>query len=263
METIHAWIYNPDHALFKGQSKKAALFTLHCENPDKCDLRNKHNRCLNQDAFGGCKFGRKFKREGFTRRARNYHSWITEAKEDNADYFEKLTSKTYSGIFKTGDHWHLPYSFMDTIWGSNSPLQSKWVHIDDMTAELLERICTAQPRAMMGDVINKYQNDVVPKFLHDIKTHYPKLFELLSESQKKRVETISFVGREADIKTCAAGSYKMGTEYWEWDGKKLIGGKMLFQPAKGNIRIEIEPDDGQSVKITSNDQVTPETVFLD
>ena len=81
--------------------------------------------------------------------------------------------------------------------------------------------------------------------------------------ERDRVEDINFIGREADITTCAAGNYRMGTDMWEWDGSRLIGDEMLLPPAEGKIRIEIEPEKGQPVTITSNDQVTSETVFLD
>lgn len=266
MEKIHAWIYNPDHALMKGMSKKVALFELHCEDPKKCGLHANHNNCLLQGAFNGCKFGRKVKKEGPTKRARKYYDWIAKAREDNKGYFDSIsTGSEYRGISKIHDHWYLPYSYMsDSCKDNGFPIHSQWVHEDDMTAELLERICEAKPRYIFEyKTIAKYQDETVPRFLHDLKTHHPELLALLPKNQRDRVENISFIGREADITTCAAGNYRMGTDIWEWDGSRLVGGKMLFQPAKGKIRIEIEPDKGQSVKITSNDQVTPETVFLD
>ncbi len=260
-QVIHAWIYNPDNALFKGQSKKAALYKIHCEKPDDCDLRTQRNSCLLQSGMGSCRFGRKTAKEGYTKRARSYYTWMSKVKSDNADYFDTLSSSNYRGIFKAQDYWCLPYPYMSGIWGNGYPLESEWVANGDMNAGLLEKVCNAKPSAMMGGVINKYQDEVVPKFIHDLKTHYPDLFELLPD-ERKSVD-ISFIGRKADISTCAKGKYKMGTNYWEWDGEKLIGSSMLFQPAKGEIRIEITPEKGQPVEITDNSQVSSETVFLD
>lgn len=264
MQKIHAWIYNPDHAIFKGSSKKAALYELHCEKPEECELYTKCNSCLLQDGMGSCKFGKKHKSEGPTKRARSYYTWTSKARENNEEYFGKLSANSYGGIFKAQNHYYLPYRYMVGAESERFPIGSAWIHENEMTSDLLEKICEARPRYLFDyRTIAEYQDKSIPRFLHDLKTSYPKLFQLLPEKHQKRVEDISFIGRKADINTCAPGTYKLGTNHWEWDGEKLIGNSMLFQPVKGKIRIEIEPDERQPAEITNDNQVTPETVFLD
>ena len=116
---------------------------------------------------------------------------------------------------------------------------------------------------MFGEVIKDYQEKEVPKFIADLHAHYPEVFALLPDDQKARLATINYVGRTADITTCAPGQYIFSKGAWTWDGECLTGGSMLFQPVKGEISITIKPKAGERVTITSNDQVTAGTRFLD
>jgi len=116
---------------------------------------------------------------------------------------------------------------------------------------------------MFGGVINDYQNKEIPKFISDLHMHYPEIFALLPEEQKSRLATINYVGRKADLTTCAPGKYLFSKSTWEWDGEVLRGRSMLFQPVAGDLSITIKPKTGEAVTITSNDQVTANTRFLD
>jgi hypothetical protein len=262
--TISAWVYDPTNALFTDKNGHAARYKIDCQNPQGCDLFTKSNTCILTSVMRHCKFGSKTNIQGPTRKARSFHAWIAEQKKLNADFIGKLDSnKAYNRIAKINGYYHLPYSFMSDGLGSNYPLPSPWVAETDMTAGLLERICSAQPRAMIGGVISDYQKKEVPKFLADLRMFFPDLFALLSDENKKRAEGVSYVGRSADITTCLPGTYLFSDYRWKWDGKALTGSSMLFQPVKGDITITIIPLTGQSVKITDNAQVGPETVFLD
>lgn len=266
MQKIGAWIRDPAHNIFKGQSKRSALYELFCEKPDTCDLLRLENSCLHCSALSPCKFGRKIGTEGPTRQARSYHSTVQKWRERNEDFLNKLASlRAYNRVFRTHGHFYLPYSWMTpTMFGDRDcPLQSKWIAEEDMTTELLLRICTYVPRAMFGGAIDDYQKKEVPKFIADLHAHYPEVFDLLPEGQKARLATISYVGRKADITTCAPGKYIFAKETWTWDGEVLRGNSMLFQPVAGDLTITIKPKPGQPVEITSNVQVTSETRFLD
>ncbi len=265
MEKIGAWIYDPKNALFKGSSKHISLFVLTCERPLECDLFQKEGTCLNAGILSGCRFGRKTQTEGPTRAAQSFSSTKQKWQTDHADVMGRLKSLTaYNRIFRTHDHYYLPYSHMSKGWfGEGSPLESQWVPVADMTTELLARICSAQPRAMMGGVIPSYQHEQVPKFLADLKAFYPDVFDILPEAQKARLATVSYVGRTADITTCAPGAYRFSNNEWRWDGELLHGKDMLFAPAKGEITITVRPVAGSPVKITDGSQVTDGTRFLD
>lgn len=265
MTTISAWVYDPTQSLFKDKSGHAALYKIACQNPNGCDLFTKSNTCLLTSAMSPCKFGRKTSIQGPTKKARTFFSWMNEQKKENAEFIGKLQgNKAYNRIAKINSHYYLPYSFMaNGIFGDGNPLAGAWVPEDEMTADLLERICGARPRSMMGGVIEDYQKNQIPKFLSDLRMFFPEIFALLSEENKKRAENASSIGRTADLMTCLPGEYVFTNGRWNWDGKTLVGRSMLFQPVKGDITITIIPERGQPVKITDDCQVGPETVFLD
>lgn len=266
MEKIGAWIRDPRNNFFKGQTKRAALYELFCQKPETCDLLAKENSCLHCGAMSPCKFGRKSGTEGPTRNARSFYSTLEGWRKRNEGFIDRLKSLTaYNRIFKTHGHFYLPYSWMTAgmFGGDNAPLQSKWVAEEEMTTELLHRLCTYQARAMFGGVIRAYQEKEIPKFIADLHTHYPEVFALLPDEQKARLATVNYVGRSADLTTCAPGKYIFARTAWDWDGELLHGRSMLFQPVKGDLKISIKPIAGESVTITSNDQVTASTRFLD
>lgn len=264
MVTISAWIYDPTKNPFGDKGGRAALYKIECENPQGCDLYVKNNACILSGGLSGCKFGRKSCFDGPTKKARGFYSWMADQKKENAEWIGKLDSnKAWNRIAKINDHYYLPYSFMSGSLGSGYPLEGQWVHAEKMTSQLLEKICLARPRALFGGEISDYQKKEVPKFLTDLRMFYPDLFNLLSEAQKVRAQSVSNVGRQADITTCLPGSYIFSNNKWEWDGSKLTGRSMLFQPVKGEIVITITPERGQPVKITDDSQVGPETTFLD
>lgn len=263
--TISAWVYDPTKNIFGDKGGNAARYKIDCQNPQGCDLFTKSNSCLLTSAMTSCKFGRKTCVQGPTKRARSFYSWMADQTKQNAEFIGKLGSnKAYNRIAKINGYYYLPYSFMSEMtFGNGAPLASKWVPEDAMTPGTLSHICSAQPKAMMGDVISDYQTKEVPKFLSDLRMFFPELFALLSEDNKKRAAGVSSIGRSADITTCLPGSYILAAKRWDWDGRQLIGKSMLFQPVKGDITITIVPARGEPVKITDDAQVGPETVFLD
>ena len=269
MQKIGAWIRDPANNLFKGMTKRAGLYELFCDKPETCDLLAIEGSCLHCGALTRCRFGRKVETEGPTRQARSFGKTMKAWRDRNEGFLGKLESlRAYNRIFRTHGHYYLPYSFMakdsGLFGGSDSyPLDSKWVPEEDLTTELLDRICTARPRAMFGDVITDYQAKQVPKFLADLKAFYPEVFDRLPDEQKARLASISYVGRKADITTCAPGEYVITKNKWTWDGSVLTGKSMLFQPVAGEIEIRITPKPGESVEITDNSQVTAGTRFLD
>lgn len=266
MQKIGAWIRNPKHNWIKGQDKHCALFELFCENPGACDLLTNENTCLHCGAMSPCRFGRKASTEGPTTAARSFYSTMEKWRKQNEGHLDRLKSlRAYNRVFKANGHFYLPYSFMTKDWmgPDDAPLESKWVSDADLTTELLGRICQAKPRALFGGVITDYQNKEVPKFISDLKAFYPEVFDRLPQDQKARIASINYVGRTADITTCAPGEYIFSKNKWQWDGSVLRGRSMLLPPVKGDLEITIKPIAGEAVTISDNTQVTATTRFLD
>lgn len=263
-QIIAAWVYDPTQNIFGDKGGRAARYRITCENPSGCDLYTKQGTCL-LTGIASCKFGRKTKVEGPTRRAMKFRQWMRDQEAENAEYIGKLGSnKAWNRIALINGFYYLPYSHMDggLFISGKPPIDSKWVPECDMTPALLGRICAHVPHGI-GGPIPSYQRDIVPKFIADLHMFYPDLFEMLTDEHRARFESISYVGRTADLKTCKPGEYIIGNSKWHWDGEVLSGKSMLFQPVKGDCVITITPKDGEGVKITDNAQVGPQTVMLD
>lgn len=261
---ISEWVYDPTKNIFGDKNGHAARYTIICQNASECDLYNKEKTCLLSGALSSCKFGQKNKINGPTKRSRSFRGWLEDQRRSIPEDAKSLKSlRAYDRIFLTNGHYYLPYTGMaKEMFLSECPLETKFVEESRLDSALLSTICGAAPRGMW-DRLTDYQTKTIPKFIADLSRFYPAVFALLPEDQKSRLKTVSYIGRTADITTVAPGEYVIGSNKWKWDGNKLTGGNMLFQPVKGNITITIHPETGEPVKITDNAQVTDETVFLD
>ena len=265
MKKIGAWIYDPAKSLVGDKRDKAILHEVFCSAPERCDVYTKCGSCLFASGLRHCRYGKKNSQSGYTRRAMRHHEWMKDAraKVDECDpNIKPLTA--WKRIFKIGDHYYLPYSHISKGGlGDNQPLESEWVEAGEINADLLDRVCTAQPTSLMGGIMPSYQEKEVPKLIADLKQNYPDLFDLLSDKQKARFDSVDYRGRYADITTCPPGKYIFYTTQWDWDGELLHGRSMLFQPCKGKLTITVKPEPGEKVQITDNAQVGPSTVFID
>lgn len=261
---VHAHVYDPTGiSLFKPPANaRAKSFAITCDMAGACDAF-KSGHCIRlRLSFGGsdfCKYGQMSVQTGVTKKARSFYYWISKERDRLKDY--PKAKRAPDRIFKIGDYWNLPYAFMAKSWaGSNYPLESEWVHSDNMSVETLSRIVNGKPRAALGGVLGEYQSKSVPKFLEDVRRNYPELWDLIPEDAKQRVKATSHIGRKAVLATCAPSAF----DGWDWDGATLSGGTVnsLSLPADA-AHIAITPKPGATIKITDNSQVTDETVFVD
>jgi hypothetical protein len=263
-QILSAWVYDPTNNIFGDKGGRAARYRITCQSPQGCDIYTKQGSCL-LTGIGGCKFGRKTSIQGPTKRAQNFRKWMLDQEVENAEHIGKLSPlKAWGRIAYINGFYYLPYSHMEggLFLRGKPPLESKWVSEADMTSGLLAKVCSYVPWGL-GGPIPSYQKEIVPKFIADLHMFYPALFSLLPDDQKARIEVVSYVGRTAELKTCNAGEYTFGKDKWHWDGEKLTGNQMLFQPVNGECVITITPKEGASVKITDPSQVGPQTVMLD
>lgn len=264
-EIIHAWVYDPQKALFGAKGQKSSCLTVRCENPGGCDLYTKFNTCTLLGSEYTCVSGKKTREDGPTQRARSFYDWLQKKRDWCQNVSHGLKPfKAYNRIFRTNGWYHLPYPAMsDAFLMASAPIKNSWIQEEDLTAEVLHRICTAIPRNIFGDQLVRYQNETVPKFIMDLMMHYPNLFEMLAEDQKDRVKVYDFTGRTAVLATVASGPVVLSKETWIWDGKTLTREAGTFLPVKGRMTSALVPDPSVTVKITDNSQVTAETEFVD
>ena len=276
-EIINVTVFEPDKALFKQvRNDKAEVRVFTCDRKDSCDYF-KAGSCLNVGtAFGNpCPHGKKSVSTGFTKKARNYYSWISKQKETYNDYLYAL-KRAPNRIAKIGDFVALPYSFMDkneqvpfakhsSFFVTGQPILSN----EDFTADAIDQICRYRPMAMMGGEITDYQKKSVPKFVYDLKTYYPEKYEQAAAKYPYIADiaaSYSFVGRKALIKTMPPSVLKLNLHgTWEWDGEKLksTSYKGSFFPFDGEITTTVIPSDKATFEITDNSQVSETTEFVD
>ncbi len=276
---IHVHIYDPRNSIFKGsKSDKSAAHYYTCSASDRCDAYSGGQCVMIGKIFGGrCPYGRKNVTTGFTSRARKYHEWISDIKEKYKDQLWALKSVDKTAI-KLGDGFLLPYSFMDM--NKKVPFQAHgggfctgvpFIKAEDLTPDALLSIVTFKPQAMMGGEIRDYQLKSVPKFVKDLHDKYPELFKTLVSvypEAESACANYDYTGRKALLSTINHGcEVIISKKSWQWDGENITATNkdyMIFSPVKWDeCSLSFKPKEGESVTITSNDQVNDKTVFVD
>ncbi len=269
MELINVTVYEPHQSLFKcGRNDKAEVRKFYCSKKSECDYL-KENTCLNVGAMGRpCPYGSCRSTEGFTKKARAYHDWIRKQKEENKDFLWKISSAP-KRIAKIGEEWSLPYAFMNMNKSVGFMSEGQPI-LTELNTEVIFKLINFKPQAMFGGEITDYQKKHVPKFLKDLQVYYPELFANLTAAHPEiitRIAEYSYVGRYALVSTLKEGckiSASGGT--WEWDGEYLISTNYktsFFDVGYTEIYMKIKPKEGEKIKITSDDQVSDSTTFLD
>lgn len=275
---IHVHIYDPasGNFLFKQKaSEKSQLHIYTCENSAQCDAF-KNGTCINVgNAFGAkCPLGKVSRSSGYTRRAKSYRSQINEWKDHHSESYNKL-SPAPKRITKVSGGFMLPYDHIN--FESKAPFKTgsglfsggcPFISDEDMTVDTVSIILNQRPMAMMGGEIRSYRNEVVPKIILDMRKHYPELLKGVNEKLiKSIIGDYDYKGRQAllsSLKPCVVTIYG---DQWDWDGVKLSSTNkkfMTFEPCKWTTcYAEFTPNESESVKITSNDQVDSNTVFVD
>ena len=128
---------------------------------------------------------------------------------------------------------------------------------------------------MMGGEITSYQKEKVPLFLAHLQEIMPEVHDNFIEAYPKFGKKIDYVGRKALLKTINPSEisyysryYPNLTNHWYWDGEFLTykSGYVSSVSIINDYEVDtfkIKPSDKSVVKITSNEQVTADTVFID
>lgn len=197
----------------------------------------------------------------------------------------KVSGSPPDKIVEVGDWLYLPYAHLDmnknlpiechsSLFISGKPFMKK----ADFTLTIIKSIVDFHPFALMGGEITCYQKEIVPKFLGHLQEIYPDLYKQLLDANPQYVEKYSlvnknYIGRKALLKTTKPSIIVVGKHTFRWDGKALTS--LKFDPlwidvqdqnqvkAIEQIDVRIVPSDKAVIKITSNDQVSPTTVFVD
>ena len=267
-EDINFTCFNPINAIFKeGRNQKASYRVYSCCNKENCQAYS-DGRCilLNPVIFywEPCPYGKVREVEGYTRKARKFSSFLSEAKDKYGEISRKLSGLNYPAII--GDKVYVPLPFLDNYVNPLKEIKNKFVDKDMFTADFVIMLADFRPEAMFGGVIKSYQEENVPEFLLKLKRRFPELYQEVTEKRPDLaavVDNISYVGKRAKVKTLLPGKVKLGTRTAVWDGTVMVGNgsELLSLFSLTNERVEIYPDDSTYVEITDDATVTESTEF--
>ncbi len=267
---VHASIYDPSgFNLFKPEpNARAECKTIFCSCESCPLLKKKQCQCLT--LFGkNCPYGKIKWERGFTKRARNFHSWVRETKEKYKDV-PWLSAPTKKMEF-IGDYVYLPYAHIENckIFESKSQFlpKEKW------TVENVIFLMHFVPQALFGGSIPSYQEKEVPMFLTHLREQDPEMWTQLIERMPHLNKEANHVGRKAYLKTLNAPiEWTEPSNYpvtWRWDGETLRTSSMdAYYHSWGKIDLESmeligKPKERAVVVVQSNDWVNESTEFLD
>lgn len=267
-EDINFTYFNPINAIFKeGRNQKASYRVYSCCNKDNCQAYSS-DKCvlLNHALFywDPCPYGKVREVEGFTRKARKFSSFLSEAKDKYKEISYKLSGLNYPAII--GDKVYIPLPFLDNYVNPIKEIKDKFVDKDMFTADFVIMLADFRPQALMGGVIKQYQDKDVPEFLLKLKRHFPELYQEVAEKRPDLaavVGSISYVGKKAKVKTLLPGKVKLGTRTVSWDGNVIVskGSELLLLFSLKNERVEICPEDSTYVEVVDDATVTEVTEF--
>lgn len=282
MEIINVGLYG-GKSIFGGKETPLEASVISCDKHESCSFY-KNETCLKVRSFGsgGCKFGNVNTVRGFTSRARKYHEFRSKWKDHEC--YNKLSHPSqkigiidgvvvfpypFIRITKTENE---KYVVEDPALFSNS---NSYIELEKFNNDLIYRICSYRPQALMGGEITSYQKEKVPLFLAHLQEVLPGVYEKFIEAYPKFGRKIDYVGRKALLKTINPSEinyysrdYPRLNNQWYWDGELLTykGGYVNSVSVINDYEIEtfkLKPTDKTFVKISNNEQVTKDTVFVD
>lgn len=282
MEIINVGLYG-GKSIFGGKETPIEASVISCDKHENCSFF-KNGTCLKVRSFGsgGCKFGSVNTVRGYTSRAKKYSQFKNQWK--NHEQYNKLSYPPQKlGIIDNVVVFPYPFiritktdSGKYVVEGpslfSNS---NSYIELEKFNSDLIYRICSYRPQAMMGGEITSYQKEKVPLFLAHLQEIMPEVYDKFIKAYPKFGKKIDYVGRKALLKTINPSEisyysrdYPNLTNHWYWDGEFLNykSGYVSKVSIIDDYEIEtfkLKPSDKTVVKITSNEQVTSDTVFID
>lgn len=268
-------------SIFGGREQPLVARIISCDKHNECSFF-KNNQCLRVNHDGVCTFGSTEKSQGYTSRAKKYgqfkNTWQVHPK------YKKLSAPPEKlGVI--GDIVVIPYNHLRLVETERGDIKLEnpslfqsgpyFVELNKFTTELIYRLCEFNPKTMYGNAIESYQEEVVPLFLAHLEEVMPEYYAKFVKAYPQYNKDISYIGRKAVLNTLKPSfvyyrseRYPEFDEDWYWDGKFLeynSGRVKNFNITNDYevVEIKLRPSDSSVVTVTSDDQVSKETVFID
>lgn len=279
-EIINVGLYG-GKSIFGGRETPLEASIISCDKHNSCSYFQNDTCLAVRSMSGGCKFGSVSDVKGFTSRAQKYHTF--KSKWTSHEQYSKLKSPSRKlGLIDGVVVFPYPYinikeneegriEVMRVSWSSSM----SYIDYDKFTVDLIYKICTFKPQAMMGGEIVGYQREIVPEFITHLKEVMPDRYEEFIGKYEGFSDKIDHVGRKAYLTTVKpsvvyykSSQYPKFNEEWVWDGEHLHYDSGYVSSVNITsdyevVEFKIKPSSKSIVKISDNNQVNDDTVFLD
>lgn len=280
-EVINVGLYG-GKGVFGGRETPLEASVISCDKFEDCSYF-RDGQCLAVRSFlsEGCKFGSVENIRGYTSRSKKYSRFKREWKEH--EKYSKL-SHPPKKLGLIDGLVVFPYPYVQIEKGEQGDLKIKdpsfgnkiaYIDYNDFSVDFIYRLCTYRPLAFLGGEITDYQKEIVPLFLTHLKEVLPDKYREFIGKYPRFSKNVSYVGRKALLKTIKPSyvhykskNYPELNEEWYWDGELLVYKNGYVSSFKITEDYDIEeiklrPSDKSVVKISDNEQVTENTIFVD
>jgi hypothetical protein len=273
--------------LFGGKETPLEADEIYCDMFEQCTFY-KENKCLRCRSFLAptCKFGRNNVIKGYTSRARKYYDFKNKYQTDEVYSKLKYPTKLVAII---GDNLYMNLKFTLVRKKKEEKTFSRYyrcindyeisevgfctgdclIPLTDITNDLLYGIFSYNPQAMMGGVIERYQKEVVPEVLLELKKLLPNIYNNFVSEYPRYDITPNYVGKKAYINSLKPGTKFMYKGYmWLYDGEYVstenydigLNSPWFSEKAKYSD-VKIKVNDKMLFEISDNSIVDEDTKF--
>ena len=222
--------------IFGGRETPLEADEIFCDRFGQCTFY-KEGKCLRCRSFCSptCKFGENNITKGYTSRAMKYRDFKIKYQSDEVynklSYPKKLVAVMGDTLYmnlkftlvrkriETDENWIRDidgYIISDVGFGSGGV----FIPIDEVTDDLLYAIFSYKPHAMMGGVIENYQNEVVPEVLQDLKKVAPDIYNDFIVKHPEYDIAPNYIGKKAYVNSLKPNTkFKYKGCEWLYDGE--------------------------------------------
>jgi len=154
----------------------------------------------------------------------------------------------------------------------NSSVQ--FIKKEHWTLAAIITLLNFQPQSLMGGIIKKYQEEIVPLFLQHLRERDPRMFARLVEKYPEYDVTPQILGRKAYLHTLnypieISTNHDKYPVLWKWDGEHIhTTSNNAYNTIWGvfdaeAVEVKIKPKIGTSVKVLDLAWVNSDTKFAD
>ena len=265
-------VYDPAHSIFStDRNKKSSVRVVFCNACDTCEAYKK-GECLRATTIftqNYCPFSRVYTMEGFTRRSKEYIRFIREAKSalgiDDKYFLTRLDPVRQTVKIGDGSKIHISLPHLDNYVNPcykelKISTRANLIDTKNFTEEVVRFLLEFKPVALMGDVIESYQEQEIPRFIRNLKINFPELYKsvIKGTDYEKRIYQMKTIGKRAMLSTLQSGKVKYQGKIWDWDGKTLTG-----ESTPDMESITMTPKPNVVVTIVDEDTVNDDTIIKD